>query len=55
MSLDESWELTKRSTRGSFVLHVVVLLGFGDERLTWCACGSVMRLNDLREAGDVMI
>ena len=49
MTQDEYKELTRKSTRGTFVLHFVGLLGFRG-RTTWCICGSVMRLGDFREA-----
>ena len=53
MSWDDSRELTKKSTRGIFVLHLVGLLKVRNERLTWFARGSVQRLDDSREAGQV--
>ena len=46
MSRDDSRELTRKSTRGIFDLHLTGLLGLGDERLTWCVRGLVPRLGD---------
>ena len=51
MSLDDSSELTRKSTHGIFVLHLAGSLGLGDERLTWCVRRSVPRLDDSRGAG----
>ena len=50
VSLDDSRELIRKSTRGIFVLHLAGLLRLGDERLFWCVRGSVPRLDDFREA-----
>ena len=36
MSRDNSRELTRKSTRGIFVLHLAGLFELGDEQLTWC-------------------
>ena len=44
MSQDDSRELTRNSTQGILVLHLAGSLELGDERLTWCVCGSVPRL-----------
>ena len=41
-----------KSTRGTFVLHLARLLGFGDEQSTWCVHGLMMRLAEFREASD---
>ena len=51
MSRDGSRELTRKSTRGIFVLQLARLLGLGDERLTWCVPGSMPRLGDFRRVG----
>ena len=53
MSRDDSRELTRKSTRGIFVLHLAGLLILGDGRLTWCVRGSVRRLGDSRGAGQL--
>ena len=50
MRQDEPRELTRKLSRGTFVLHYAGLLGLEDERLTCCVCGLVMRLGDYREA-----
>ena len=47
-SRDDSRELTRKSTRGIFVLHFAGLLELRDERLTWYVRGSVPRLDDFR-------
>ena len=41
MSQDDSRVLTRKSTRGIRVIHLVASLGLRDERLTWCVRGSV--------------
>ena len=51
MSQDDSRELTRKSTRGILVLHLVDPLGLRDERLTWCMRGSLPRFGDSRGAG----
>ena len=51
MSWDDSREMTRKSTRGIFVLHLAGSLGLGDERPTWCVRGSVPRLGDSKGAG----
>ena len=50
---DDSRELTRKSSQGTFVLHLAGLLGLVDKRLTWCVRGLVMRLSDFREAGQL--
>ena len=51
MSGDDSRELTRKTTRGKFVLHLARLLELGDERLSWCVHELVTRFDDFREAG----
>ena len=51
MSLDDSSELTRKSTRGIFILHLTGLPGLEDERISWCVSGLLLRLGDFREAG----
>ena len=51
MSQDDSRELTRKSTLGIRVIHLARSLGLGDERLTWCMRGLVLRLGDSEGAG----
>ena len=53
MGRDDSRELTRKSTLGILLLHLVGLLRLGDERLTWCARGLVRRLSDSIGAGQL--
>ena len=50
MSQDDSRELTRKSTRGILVIHLVGSLRLEDERVTWCMHGLVLRLGDSRGA-----
>ena len=51
MSRDDSRELTRKSTREIFILHLAGLLELEDGQLTWFVRGSVPRLGDFRGAG----
>ena len=53
MSRDDFGELTRKSTQGTFVPHLAGSLGLRDERLTWWVRGSVTRLGDFKEAGEL--